>query len=88
VRHSQADLETSKASLDDVLARGGSAPKGVYGWYVDLQSNSVVVSIGKGQERAAINFVAASRSQRVKPFTRCLNKGLPLVARLDSRNRH
>jgi streptogrisin C len=60
VRHAQVDLETSKASLDDVLARGGNVPKGVYGWYVDLQSNSVVVSIGKGHEQAAINFVAAS----------------------------
>jgi streptogrisin C len=60
VRHTQVDLETSKASLDDVLARGGAVPKGVYGWYVDLQSNSVVVNIGRGQERAAINFVAAS----------------------------
>src|SRR5262249_43290977 len=37
-----------------------STPKGVYGWYVDLQSNSVVVSIGKGQQQAAVNFVAAS----------------------------
>jgi len=60
VRHTQADLDASKASLDDVLARGGSVPKGVYGWYVDLQSNSVVVSIGRGHEQAAINFVAAS----------------------------
>ena len=59
VRHSQAELETSKAALDDVLA-GGRAPEGVYGWHVDLPSNSVVVSIGRGQEHAAIDFVAAS----------------------------
>jgi streptogrisin C len=55
----QAELETSKAALDDVLA-GGRAPEGVYGWHVDLPSNSVVVSIGRGQEHAAIDFVAAS----------------------------
>ena len=60
VRHNQADLESSRAQLDDVLAHGGKVPKGVYGWYVDLQSNSVVVSIGKGKEQAAVNFVAAS----------------------------
>ena len=59
VRHSQAELDTSKAALDDVLA-GGRAPEGVYGWHVDLPSNSVVVSIGRGQEHAAIDFVAAS----------------------------
>lgn len=60
VRHDQATLESSKAQLDDVLAHGGKVPKGVYGWYVDVQSNSVVVSIGKGKEQAGINFVAAS----------------------------
>jgi streptogrisin C len=60
VRHTQADLEKSKASLDDVLAAGGAVPEGVYGWHVDLQSNSVVVSIGKGKDHAAIDFVANS----------------------------
>ncbi len=60
VRHSLGELESSKAQLDDVLAHGGKVPKGVYSWYVDLQSNSVVVSIGKGKEQAAVDFVAAS----------------------------
>ena len=36
------------------------AQAGVYGWYVDLASNSVVVSIGKGGQQAGIDFVAAS----------------------------
>jgi streptogrisin C len=54
------DLNASKAHLDDVLAHGAKVPSGVYGWYVDMQSNSVVVSIGKGKEQAGINFVAAS----------------------------
>lgn len=47
-RHSLAELDASKAQLDAVLARAGKAPNGVYGWYVDLPSNSVVVSVGKG----------------------------------------
>jgi streptogrisin C len=60
VRHSLADLNASKGQLDTVLAQGGKVPKGVYGWYVDLPSNSVVVTIGQGKQQAGINFVAAS----------------------------
>jgi streptogrisin C len=60
VRHSLADLDASKAQLDTVLAQGAKVPKGVYGWYVDLPSNSVVVSVGQGQQKAGIDFVAAS----------------------------
>ena len=59
-RHSLVELDASKAQLDTLLARGGKAPKGVYGWYVDLPSNSVVVSVGKGHQQAGIDFVAAS----------------------------
>jgi len=59
-RNSLAMLNDSKAQLDDVLAQGGKVPKGVYGWYVDLPGNSVVVSVGKGREQAGIDFVAAS----------------------------
>ena len=36
-----------------MLAHGAKVPKGVYGWYVDVTSNSVVVSIGKGSSRPA-----------------------------------
>ena len=60
VRHSLADLNASKAQLDTMLAQGAKVPKGVYGWYVDVQSNSVVVSVGKGLQKAGIDFVAAS----------------------------
>ena len=60
MRHSLAELDASKSQLDTVLAQGGRVPKGVNGWYVDLASNSVVISIAKGHEQAAINFVAAS----------------------------
>jgi len=60
VRHSLAELDAAKGQLDAVLAHGAKVPKGVYGWYVDVQSNSVVVSIAKGAQKAGINFVAAS----------------------------
>src|SRR5688572_21094810 len=59
-RHSFADLNASKAHLDTMVERGGKVPQGVYSWYVDLQSNSVVVGIGKGGQKAGIDFVAAS----------------------------
>ena len=59
-RHSFDTLNAAKARLDDVQAQGGKVPKGVYGWYVDLPSNSVVVSVGKGGQKAGIDFVAAS----------------------------
>jgi streptogrisin C len=59
-RNSLDSLNASKTRLDDVLAHGAKVPNGVYGWYVDMPSNSVVVSVGKGHEQAAINFIAAS----------------------------
>ena len=60
MRHSLAELDASKSQLDAVLAQGGKAPKGVNGWYVDLASNSVVISIAKGHQQAGIDFVAKS----------------------------
>lgn len=62
-RNSLDTLNTAKGRLDDVLAHGGKAPKGVYGWYVDLPSNSVVVSVGKGGQKAGIDFVAVSGAE-------------------------
>lgn len=59
-RHSLAQLEGSKAQLDALLSRAGKVPDGVYGWYVHLPSNSVVVSVGKGREQAGIDFIAVS----------------------------
>ena len=59
-RHTFADLNASKAQLDTLVERGGKVPKGVYSWYVDQQSNSVVVGICKGGQKAGIDFVAAS----------------------------
>jgi hypothetical protein len=59
-RNSFADLNSNKAQLDAVAARGGNVPQGVYGWYVDVKTNSVVVSVGKGGQKAGIDFVARS----------------------------
>ena len=60
VRHSLAQLQDAKGQLDFLLTQGAKVPKGVYGWYVDMPSNTVVVTIGRGQQAAGINFVAAS----------------------------
>jgi streptogrisin C len=60
MRYNFADLNSSKSQLDTLVERGGKVPKGVYSWYVDQQNNSVVVGIGKGGEKAGIDFVAAS----------------------------
>ena len=59
-RHTFADLNSSKVQLDALVERGAKVPKGVYSWYVDQKSNTVVVGIGKGGQKAAIDFVAAS----------------------------
>ena len=60
VRHSAATLDAAKARLDDLVERGARLPKGVYGWRIDLPSNSVVVSVGKGGQQAGVDLVAAS----------------------------
>jgi streptogrisin C len=60
VRHSLAELDAAKGQLDQRIAQGAKVPKGVYGWYVDVKSNSVVVGIGKGAQQAGIDFVARS----------------------------
>ena len=59
-RHSLADLDAAKGQLDLQLAQGAKSPKGVYSWAVDVQSNSVVIGIGKGGQQAGIDFVARS----------------------------
>lgn len=54
-RHNLAALNTAKARLDAVRA-----PRDVYGWAVDLPTNTVTVHVAPGAEAAAIDFVAAS----------------------------
>ncbi|MGH8173005.1 MAG: S1 family peptidase [Rhodanobacteraceae bacterium] len=61
-RYDIAELNDSKAQLDALVQRNSKVPAGVYSWYVDAQSNAVVVGIAKGGEKAAIDFVAASQA--------------------------
>ncbi|HET9484004.1 MAG TPA: S1 family peptidase [Xanthomonadales bacterium] len=56
-KHSLAQLEAAKAQLDNMR---DSAPEGVYGWGVDVRSNSVSIDVAPGAQREAIDFVAAS----------------------------
>lgn len=61
-RYTFADLNDSKAQLDALVERGAKVPTGVYSWYVDVESNTVVVGIGRGGHQAGIDFVAASQA--------------------------
>jgi streptogrisin C len=56
VRNSLAQLAQSKRELDQV----GRVPAGVYGWGVDVRTNSVSIDVAPGAQKAAIDFVAAS----------------------------
>jgi hypothetical protein len=58
-RNTLASLNANKAQLDAAM-RTTRVPGNVYGWYVDVKTNSVVVAIGKGGQKAGIDFVAAS----------------------------
>lgn len=61
-RHSLRQLEETMFSLNDIRARAADARKlqGVQSWYIDLRSNSVVVSIAPGAMLKAADFVAVS----------------------------
>jgi hypothetical protein len=59
-RNTFADLAAGKGHLDTMVERGAKVPKGVFSWYVDLASNTVVVGHARGAQKAAIDFVAAS----------------------------
>lgn len=63
VRHSLEALGSAKSRLDDVLAQGGRVPAGVYGWYVDVKTNSVTVNVAPGADQAAVDFIAASGAE-------------------------
>ncbi len=56
VGRSAAALDDTKAKLD---ARAATAPDSVTGWYVDVRTNEVVVSV-LGDDPAAAEFIAAS----------------------------
>jgi streptogrisin C len=60
VRNTLAQLNAAKRELDLTAAQAGKAPAGVYGWNVDVRTNSVTLDVAPGARKAAIDFVAAS----------------------------
>jgi alpha-lytic endopeptidase len=61
-RYSLSQLDASVAALNDLHARALDRNKlaGVYSWYVDVPSNSVVLTVAPGSLRAAVEFIAIS----------------------------
>ncbi|GAB3300846.1 alpha-lytic protease prodomain-containing protein [Parasphingorhabdus pacifica] len=60
VRNSQQELDAVKSELDTMDA---SAPDNVTGWYVDVESNSVVVSVDEStRDRATDRFLEDARA--------------------------
>ncbi|HEX5755507.1 MAG TPA: S1 family peptidase [Arenimonas sp.] len=59
-RYSLAQLNASKAELDQLASRLVSLPSGIYAWGVDVQSNTVTLDVAPGARKAAIDFVAES----------------------------
>ncbi len=82
VRHSLRDLEQAMQSLDQVRqrARDGRRLQGVQSWYIDLPSNSVVVSVEPGAMARAIDFVAVSAANsRAIRFERSQGVATPVA---------
>src|SRR3546814_14695521 len=64
VRHSLAALRPSKGHLHTLLAPSAKVTTGVFGWRVDSQSISVVVSLGRSGQQARFGFVALRAAAR------------------------
>ena len=62
VKHSLAQLQRDMDELNRLgdRARGMAMLKGVQSWYIDLPSNSVVVTVSPGATLNAVDFVASS----------------------------
>jgi streptogrisin C len=69
VSHTEATLDSAKAVIDTYA--GQAAPKGVTGWYVDEQANSVVVTVSPGasgtEVRKFLDFANTAGPVRVTP---------------------
>lgn len=57
VKRSEAQLTTTKSTLD---SKAAAAPASVSGWYVDVATNSVVVVAAAGSADAATSFATSS----------------------------
>jgi streptogrisin C len=53
VAHSYAQLDAAKTAID--RKAGKAAPEGVNGWYVDVQTNTVVVNVNRNKVDAAVS---------------------------------
>ncbi|MGX7825890.1 S1 family peptidase [Actinokineospora sp. 24-640] len=61
VRHTSAALESAKTAID--RAAGKHAPAAVNGWYVDVPTNSIVITVNKNKvDQAAKAFVERAES--------------------------
>ena len=62
VRHSLRQLEDTMAGLNDIRSRAADARQlqGLQSWYVDVRTNTVVVSVAPGAMLKAVDFVAVS----------------------------
>ncbi|MFI9815972.1 S1 family peptidase [Saccharothrix variisporea] len=63
VRYSAAELDSVKTGIDALAGR--HAPDAVNGWYVDVRTNSVVITVNKNKlDATARDFVAKARAGR------------------------
>jgi streptogrisin C len=66
VKRGHADLDKARAALDKNAAKADDA---IRGWYVDVETNSVVVVTAPGDEAAATKFAQDSGAGTVKVET-------------------
>ncbi|RYB95791.1 S1 family peptidase [Nocardioides oleivorans] len=66
VRHTQAELTADRSALDE---RASSAAAGVHSWYVDVATNSVVVTAAPGAKQQATAFAKRSGAASVRVVT-------------------
>ena len=61
-RHSLRQLEDTMSGLNDIRVRSADARKlqGVQSWYIDVRTNSVVLSVAPGAMLKAVDLVAVS----------------------------
>ncbi|MBD3916349.1 S1 family peptidase [Nocardioides hwasunensis] len=66
VRHSEADLTADREALD---SRAGKASEAIHSWYVDVATNSVVVTAAPGAQQQARAFAERSGAGSVRVET-------------------
>ncbi|GAA3460949.1 S1 family peptidase [Saccharothrix longispora] len=80
VAHTHAQLDAAKTAIDRQAGR--SAPAGVNSWYVDVKTNTVVVSVNRHRvDDAVTKFVEAARTAH--PAVRVVEEEHSPVTRAD-----